>query len=155
MIKVKIYRQSRSYCGPASLRILLTRYDRFLTESYLARLAKCTRRKGTTGENIVEAAKRLGFYAYMKDNAKIDDVKRYVKQGFPVIVDWFSPMGGGHYSVVIGFEKNRLYLADPYLGRKRIVKIKDFMEVWFDFYGDIPDKRTDFIIRRMIIVLPK
>ncbi len=153
MLKVKPYEQQYSgYCGPASLKMVLDYYDVKKSESELARLAKSTKAKGTSGENLVKAARRLGFKAFLKDSAEISEVKKYVlNKKIPVMVNWFS-RDDGHYSVVAGIDKKYIYLQDPELGGINKIELKKFKRIWFGFEGKYLRTKNDIIIRRMIVI---
>ena len=146
MIKLKLFKQSKGYCGPASLKMVLWAYGINKSENYLAKLTKSSRAKGCSEENIVKAAKRFDFKGYVKQNSSIKEVEQLVKKGIPVIVDWFSPEEAGHYSVVVGFHKNKIILADPHFGKITSNDIKWFEERWFD----VVDSK---LISREIIVI--
>ncbi len=152
MIKVNMFTQSSGYCGPASLKILLSHYGINKSEKFLAKLAHATRDSGCTVKGIISAAKKLGFRAYSKDNCKISDLRKYAKRGLPVIVDWFSQAGDGHYSVAIGFKKDNIVLADPLYMEPHEISIKKFLLRWFDFPGDQPHSKSSFIVRRVIVI---
>jgi len=134
MIKIKLCKQSRGYCGPASLKMVLSAYGINKSESYLAKLTKASRVKGCSEENIVKSGKRYGLKGYVKQHSSINELKKLIKRGIPVIVDWLSPEEGGHYSVVVGFEKNKIILADPHFGKLKKHSIKWFKGRWYDSY---------------------
>jgi predicted double-glycine peptidase len=136
MIKLKLFRQSKGYCGPASLKMVLSFYGINKTENYLAKITKSSRTNGCSEEDIVKAAKKLGLKGYIKQNSSVNELKKLVKKEIPVIVDWFSPEVGGHFSVVLGFEKDKIILADPHFGEIKKHKIKWFQERWFDLPFD-------------------
>jgi ABC-type bacteriocin/lantibiotic exporter with double-glycine peptidase domain len=148
MIKFKLFKQSEGYCGPASLRMVLSAYGINKSEDYLAKLTKATRKKGCSEKNIVKAAKKLGFKGSVKQKSTIKELKRLVKKGIPTIVGWTSPEEGGHYSVVAGFEKNKILLADPHFGKIKKHDIRWFEERW----GEIVNKKRLF---QEIIVIQK
>jgi len=153
MLRVKPYEQKYpGYCGPASLKMVLDFYDMKKSERELARLAKSTKVKGTSGENLVKAVRQLGFKAFLKDFAEISEIKKYViGKKIPVMVNWFS-RDDGHYSVVTGIDKKYIYLQDPELGEINKIELKKFKRIWFTFNGDYLRTRDDIIIRRMIII---
>ena len=153
-LDVKPFNQSPSYCGPSSLKMVLEYYGIDKSEKELVRLTNCTKSLGTTAKNIVNSAKKLGMKASFKDYSTINDIEVKLKKRIPVIVDWFSH-DEGHYSVIVGFDKENIYMQDPELGHIRMMKRKTFMTVWFDFDGEFLKSRKDLIIRRMIIVQPK
>jgi ABC-type bacteriocin/lantibiotic exporter with double-glycine peptidase domain len=148
MIKVKLFKQSKGYCGPASLKMVLSAYGINKSEDFLAELTKSSRTKGCKEENMVKAAKEFGLDGYVKQKSSMKEIKRLVNRGIPVIVDWYSPEEAGHYSVVVGFNGNNLYLADPHFGKVRKHKINEFEERWFDVVRDKLITREIIVIRK-------
>ena len=59
MIKLKLFKQSKGYCGPASLKMVLSAYKINKSESYLAKLTKTSRTEGCYEKEILRAAKNL------------------------------------------------------------------------------------------------
>jgi ABC-type bacteriocin/lantibiotic exporter with double-glycine peptidase domain len=148
MIKLKPFKQSKGYCGPASLKMVLSAYGITKSENYLAKITKSSRTKGCDEDNIVKASKILGFKGYVKPNSSIQEVKKLVEKGIPVIVDWFSPEEAGHCSVVVGFEKNKIILADPHFGEIKKHKIDWFEERWFD----LPFNKKGPLLKEIIVI---
>ncbi len=136
MIKLKPFKQSRGYCGPACLKMVLSAYGITKSEKYLAELTKSSRITGCSEENILKAAVTFGFSGYIKKDSSIKEIQKLINNGIPVIVDWFSPEQAGHYSVVVGFEKDKIQLADPHFGKVKKHKIDWFEERWFDLPFD-------------------
>jgi len=151
MIKLKLFKQSKGYCGPASLKMVLSAYGMNKSENYLAKLTKSSRTMGCDEENIVKAAETFGFKGYVKQNSSIKEVKKLVKNGIPVIVDWYSPEEAGHYSVVVGFEKKKIILADPHFGAIKKHNIDWFEERWFD----LPFNPNGPVLKEIIVIFEK
>lgn len=128
MKKLKLFKQSKGYCGPASLKMILSTYGINKSENYLAKLTKANRKKGCSENNIIKAAKKLGFKA-VKQKSSIKRLRKLVKR-FSIIVGWTSPEEGGHYSVVVGFEKDKIILADPHFGKIKRHNIRWFEGKW-------------------------
>ena len=152
MLNLRSFRQSAGYCGPASLKIVLDYYGVKMSERALAELSGATRERGVSGRSLVSAAKKLGFDARMKDNTSIEELEALAKNT-PVIVDWFHPSEEGHYSVVAGFRKGNVILADPCDGGFVEISRSEFEDRWFDFYGDRP--KSGYLVRRMIVIEKK
>jgi len=148
MIKLKPFKQSKGYCGPASLKMVLSAYGITKSEKYLAKLTKTSRITGCWEKDMIKAAKEFGLKGYVKQKSTITELKRLVKKNIPVIVDWFSPEEAGHYSVVVGFEKDNILLADPHFGKIKKHKIEWFKERWFDVVND------KLILREIIVIHP-
>lgn len=157
MLDVKPFRQRSEFCGPACLKMVLEYYGVRKSEKELARLANYTKSKGASAENLLKAAKKLGFKGAIKDFAEIKDVREYVlRKKTPVIVPWFS-VYEDHYSVVVDIGKDSIYLQDPELGHLRAMKVDRFKILWFDLQlGNKPLRSRDqVIIRRLIAICPK
>jgi ABC-type bacteriocin/lantibiotic exporter with double-glycine peptidase domain len=152
MLKVKPFRETPGHCGAAALKMVLEYYDVKLSEKVIARMVKAGA-TGSKADNIMNAAKRLGFRASVRDYSTFNDIKRYLGKGIPAIVDWFSK-DDGHYSVVIGIDREAIYLQDPELGRVRRIDLKTFKRVWFDFEGEFMRTGKEVILRRIIVVYP-
>lgn len=153
MLDVQPCRQSKAYCGPASLKMVLSYYGTEKSETSLARLAGARRNHGTPGRGLVKAAESLGFRASLHDEATLKGVREWLQAGVPVIVNWFS-MDEGHYSVAVGMDRSKIHLIDPECGTLRSFPLKNFKRVWFDFPGDFLQDKQDMVIRRMIVVRP-
>ena len=152
MLNVKPFKQKSGFCGPASLKMVLNYYGINKTEKELIKLSGATKSKGVGPKGILKAAKKLGFKGFCKDFSSLAEIRKYtIKKKIPIIVDWFSK-DEGHYSVVIGIEKENIYLQDPSLGFRRAMKLSTFKRVWFDFPGPFIKSKNDIIIRRMIVI---
>lgn len=154
MLRVPLFKQSKSFCGPASLRMVLAYYGLRVSERKLALLSGATRAGGVEGEGLLAAAKRLGFSGKIIDKASMEMIRTYIEKNVPVIVSWFS-VNEGHYSVVVGIDKKYIYLVDPEYGKIIRFLITNFLKVWFDI--DI-DKRTlevEVYVRSMLVVWPR
>lgn len=134
ILPVGTFRQTAGLCGPAALKIVLDYYNHPATEKELAQLCQTTR-AGTVPQKIVGAAQKLGLSAYQKENLTVEEVKKIVKSGTPLIANFqLRPKKGeGHYAVIIGYSKDVFILSDPQEDRGyREVKIKDFMKLWYE-----------------------
>lgn len=98
------------FCGPAALRIVLATYGTNVSEKTLGRRCKNNPITGTSGENMVKAARSYGYEAFLRDSCSWADLKSEIKLN-PVILNWFSN-GEGHYSV--GIEINNPSFADAH-----------------------------------------
>ncbi len=73
-------------------------------------------------------------------------MKYLFSRGSLLIVDWFSPEEAGHYSIVAGFEKDKIIIADPHFGKFKKHEVKWFEERWFDIV------RNELILREVIVI---
>lgn len=162
MLKVKPFQETlfMSYCGPASLKILLNYYGIDKTEKELAEMAGWDRDLGIDDKGIKRTAESLGFKVKIKNYSNFKDIEKWLKKDVPVVVTWFtrgrsdypdSETADGHNSVVAGLDDEFIYLQDPEIGKIRKMKRYDFMRVWFDFKGDYM-KKNELIIRQIIAI---
>jgi len=153
MLKLKPFRQTPGFCGPASLKMVLEYFGLNKTEKELAKLSGTNPEKGTTLFGIIKAARKLEFRASHKDLAQFTDIQKLLNKKIPVIIDWFHE-DCGHYSVAVGLDTKYIYLMDPELAAIRKIDRATFKRIWFDFPGDFIKTKTDVIIRRMIVIEP-
>ena len=151
LLSVKPFRETPGYCGPASLKMVLEYFGIHISEKKLARLTGATRVKGVEALGLARAARMLGCKAHIKDSATFADIHAYLKRKVPVIVDWFS-MDDGHYSVVVGMDRRKIYLQDPEVAQVRAMDLQTFKRVWFDFPHDYLRSKNDLLIRRLIAI---
>lgn len=148
---VKSFRQTPGFCGAASLHIVMDFYGKNISEDELAKLSRTSRKLGTEAPDMLDAANHVGFDGFYLDNCELSDIKRWLKMGFPIIVDWFST-NEGHFSVAFKIDNKNIYLQDPELGKSRKIPLEEFSNIWFDFKEP---KQTDLTRRRMIVIYPK
>jgi ABC-type bacteriocin/lantibiotic exporter with double-glycine peptidase domain len=135
-ISLKPFEQSTSYCGPASLKILLSHYGKDFTEEQLAKLTNATRDNGTEHEGMIEAIKEIGGHVFVKENGTIDELIYFVEEEqLPVIIGWFDK-DGDHYSVVASITPKNIIIVDPAVNvPERWLDRDTFSKIWFDFVG--------------------
>jgi len=155
-IKVPHFIQSDdSLCGPASLKMVLEYWGIEKSEKEIALACNHTYEYGCQGEDMVIAAKKFGFDALIKNNSNIQELKKYVDLGIPVIIDWFcGDIPDGHSSVVVKVDDKNVYILDPWLEDMRIIKINDFVRCWFDF-REVPITPENLYVSQIIVVTPK
>jgi len=144
-LKVENFRQRPGYCGPAALKIALSYFKKSYTEDQLAMLCGTTLEDvakkgefgvGTEHEGLVEAAKELGGFVFVKESGTLDELKYFVKEEkLPVIIGWFDK-DEDHYSVVVNVtDKNVILVDSGEHGPERWLDKEDFPNIWFDFVG--------------------
>lgn len=163
MLDVKPFQETLhgSFCGPASLKIVLDYYGVIKSEEELANLTNKDDDIGISDQDIKRVAEELGFKVEIKEFSTYEDIKEWLKKGVPVIVDWFTrgrydygenEVADGHNSVVIGLDENFIYLQDPEIGGVRKLEREDFIRVWFDFKSDHIEKWGDMVIRQLVAI---
>jgi len=153
-----------SMCGPASLKMVLEFYGVEHTEEELAKLCETDPDLGTSDEGIKKTAESLGFTVEIKNNSTFEDIRAWLNEEVPVIVNWFtrgridypeSDVPDGHLSVVVGLDDKYIYLQDPEIGKLREIARDDFFGVWFDFTGEQINSWDEMIVRQLIAIYKK
>lgn len=138
---IKHFEQSKAYCGPAALKILLSYFGKNLSEKKLAKLTFASRVYGAEHEGLIRGVKKLGGYVFAKERGTVDELAYFVeKEQLPVIIGWFDK-DGDHYSVVVEVTKMHLITIDPAVKKpRRLIARKIFPTIWFDFVGKNNDR---------------
>jgi predicted double-glycine peptidase len=161
LVQVPVVTQREDFsCGPAAALALLRywRPDAFATveESALYAPLETTDARGTEPEPIAELFRTIGLEAhYRYGNVTVADLERAVDAGEPPIVDlqawtdhpipYRETWDAGHYVVMVGYDDERLYFADPstmtphgYVFLPRV----ELEERWHDLAG-VSDDRVE------------
>jgi predicted double-glycine peptidase len=143
-------RQITDYsCGASALRIVLSYWGIEVDESQLMELLHTNSEVGTQPEDIVDGARALGLDAQIFENLTLDELERLTANGHPVIAlgqMWRSEQecdrpleevwDNGHYVVVLGIDKDYVYLQDPYIQMgKAFTPRKSFEDHWHQVMG--------------------
>ena len=159
-IKSKILRfqEKSGWCGPAVIQMVLAGAGIKKSQSSIARSTYLSW-WGTTHDTIF--AYLTGYFKNIdfKIDSNLYDIDKHLMQKHTIVVNWWDNMdepkneADGHYSLIIGSDKNTLTFADPSEGRG-IWKFtrKEFIKRWYD-YLDIDKKKK--ISRWLLWVDPK
>ncbi len=112
-------------CGPTALLNILHLKNKFsLNEAELAKTCEAKPGIGTSNENLVKAAQKIGLEVIeVKSPAEISDIERNIDNGAYVIICYANAFSGnGHYTVVTDYDKNAIYCRDSNFGLFRFRK---------------------------------
>lgn len=115
-----LLQQSEMDCGAASLAMVCSYYGVKVSINRLREMANVTR-EGATLHSLAEAAERLGF----KARGIRADYDLLCRSELPAVAHW----EGYHYIVVYRAEADRVVVADPAVGLKKISR-EDFLKGW-------------------------
>jgi predicted double-glycine peptidase len=168
LVRVPFVQQKQDFSCGAAATLLLMRYwsiDRYesATESDLYEPLRTTKATGTEPEPMVELFRRSGLHAeYRNGNVRVDDLEQAVVLGEPPIVDlqawsdrtdpWSQTWDAGHYVVMVGYDEDRLYFADPSRatpGGYAFLLRSELDDRWHDLSGelDTPLERMAIFVR--------
>lgn len=138
--------QTFNNCGPASLSMLLSYYDIDVSQAVLGRaLRPHQNAEGINDDKSVfvselaeEAQKRYGLFAYYRPNGTIEQMKRLLSSGFPILVrTWLEPHDDiGHYRILRGYDDRAgaFIQDDSYQGKNIQIPYDQFNDMWKAFH---------------------
>lgn len=157
-LPVKLVLQGPGQCGPAALAMVLAFYGVKKSLAELTKLTNCKpleHRAGTSAQDLVRVARRLGLSGNVKDFATVEDLRYYVaEKKQPVIISWFSHYDS-HFSVVVRVTDEHVYFLDPEYKTPRRMSRRRFEKVWFEFQGGVTRPTPQPKVRRMVLIGPK
>jgi ABC-type bacteriocin/lantibiotic exporter with double-glycine peptidase domain len=128
-------------CGANAIQGVLDYYGLDVREGVIMKIAK-TNKKGTTINGLKRVAKYFKI-KYKEGKMTTEDLKKWIDKKIPVIIilqawtkkkniNWEEDWSDGHYVVVIGYSKNRIYFEDPSCERRTFISHKEFEKRWHD-----------------------
>lgn len=125
-------------CGPTSALMVLRRYGKSATLDQVKAEAKTQwftfhgKPVGMTSPDYVaRAMTKLGVPCVMRQGSGTTaKVKHFVSQNRPVIVLVRSSPTTWHFVVVVGYDDNKIVVADPSRGARREMPLQDFESCW-------------------------
>ena len=129
---MKCFRQETEWtCGPAVMRSILLSCDIRISERKLAKLMKTGKKHGTSNKQFVIAANKFGLDNFTKKAASIKELKTALKQKYRIIVCYYlKKEKTGHYALIRGINKKKIYLSDPSHIKPEGYSIKYFKTIW-------------------------
>lgn len=136
-VKVPYHYQSTDYtCGPSSLKMILEYFGKRESEIRLAHEAHTNKRFGTEHVEMINLARKHGFYCYVHHDSNINTIKHFINSDLPVIINFKNPSDGiEHYAVVIGHSKGQLILNDPWNGKDFKISDKVLNNYWIGLHN--------------------
>lgn len=129
--------QERDYtCGLAALQMVLAFWGEQKSQRKIRKLMKASprelARRGLDNHKMVRAVQRAGLYAYVNEYSNLEELKSFIRQGYPVIVNYIEPShNDGHFAVVKGFNLlGQIILNDPWNGSDFSLPEKQFLNRW-------------------------
>jgi predicted double-glycine peptidase len=154
LVPVPLISQSQPWtCGAAALMATLVYFGVFDdAESSLVAELGTTPVDGTHVRDIVSVARRFGLTAEARTRLTLADLEAQLAGGAVVIAalqawpsrrvsDWRSDWDDGHYVVIVGVSRRRVYVMDPSVRTGYAYLTRDeFLRRWHDY--DVEDDRV-------------
>lgn len=135
-------KQTKNYtCGAAALRAICKLYN-VGPKSEKQFIKDCkTKERGTKPDDIIRAARSYGLSVKAKSNMSLNELKKYLDLGRPVICciqayggkEEYNERERGHYVVACGYDPALIYFEDPYMKDSRgFLSCEEFENRWHD-----------------------
>ena len=126
------HRQNTKYtCGAASMRMTLESLGIRRSEKQVMKLLCTNKIRGTWTKNFSVVAKKFMLKQMSKENATINDLKKYHKKVYAIIIGYFYPREKvDHYSILRKIGLKYIYFWDPWFGPDHKYKISYFKKIW-------------------------
>jgi len=132
-------------CGVGVFQAIAMYYGYWGYQDEFVKVLGTTEAEGTHPARIVRGFRKLGFEARLVEGLTIDDLKRHIDAGIPVIIDyqaWGEPANkdyakeweDGHYSIAVGYNDQVIFIEDPsLLGTVGYLTHQELMARWHDY----------------------
>jgi ABC-type bacteriocin/lantibiotic exporter with double-glycine peptidase domain len=111
-------------------------YKKYFSEETLAQKLRTNDDIGTLHKKMIDLACAEGFYVYVNDGSSLDEIAYLINKKIPVIVHFIEPdTDDGHYAIVVGIQKHKIVLNDPWNGERFKMLRVDFEKRWQSLDG--------------------
>lgn len=148
-IKTPFYRQNDDFtCGPAVMKMVFSFLGKTKKINSLAETLHTTK-IGTCHLSLIEEARREGFFCYVNNNSTIHEVRHFINLGLPVVVNYNEPStNDGHYAVVVGYDRNKIIMNDPWNGKNFKISENEFILRWHDRFNGHASKKWIMVVSK-------
>jgi ABC-type bacteriocin/lantibiotic exporter with double-glycine peptidase domain len=137
-------------CGPTSTAMILRHYGIFADIDKVKKITKTVwythdgRDFGMTSPELIHIClKKFGLNAKMKCG-NINELKYILSKNNPVIVLVRSGEWNWHYVVVVGYDKDMIFFANPSSGELEGLSVHEFKLAW-DWRGDLKGNICNYL----------
>ncbi len=125
--------ETRWTCSAAAMRMALEACGIRKSEKQVVRLLKTNKIRGTWHENFPKVAEKYKLNYVVKRNSNIGDLKKFLKEKYFIIVNYYyPPQSVDHYSVIKSIDSKHIYFLDPWYGKNHKYAISEFRKLWHD-----------------------
>jgi len=135
-------RQSTNYtCATSSIGTILAYYGIDYREMDMAKALGSNESEGTNIDKVIHFLNMNGLQTDIRENMNINDLIYYIDKNIPVLVliqawgnidDYTEEWKSGHYSVVVGYSRNKIIFSEPALYNLGYLSYGDLMKRWHD-----------------------
>lgn len=135
-------RQSTDYtCAVSSIGTILAYYGVDYREMDMAKALGSTETEGTDVDKVIHFLNLNGLQTDIRENMNINDLIYYINKDIPVLIaiqawgnknNYIDEWQNGHYTVVVGYSKNKIIFSEPSLYNLGYLSYGELMNRWHD-----------------------
>jgi len=135
-------RQATSWtCGDSAVQTVLEYYGIDDHEMDLAGFLGSTETNGTSILKMIKFLNMNGLQTDCKEMMNVNDLIHYINKDIPIIMmiqawgdktDYTKEWGDGHYTVAIGYTKDKILFSEPSLYTTGYIGYRELMTRWHD-----------------------
>lgn len=127
------YRKQRTdyFCGPTTVQMILGAYGIKATQKQLAGLMETSPTSGTRRRALAKPLRAHGLRVHTKIHSSIDEMKRLLRDGWSVIVNYIEKEEDiSHFAVVTAITPSHIVMQDPWHGPDYHLPRHEFISRW-------------------------
>lgn len=125
ILEFPLYRQTFNWnCGTTAIHMILSFYGHDTHEDKIMKMAGVNKETGAPIEGLKKVLKNFNISFTESYNLSTKDLRDNIDKGCPALLqiqawskednpDWKNAWDNGHYTVCVGYTKNKLVFADP------------------------------------------
>ncbi len=121
-------KEREGWCGPNVIQQIAEKEGIDITQSKLAESMNTSEKEGTTHDDLVRGARKLGLKSTPIRGLDIEELGHFTKS-YHVVVNWMdgeNDKDDGHYGILSRVENGMVYLNDA------TMSIEQFKKKWYD-----------------------
>lgn len=136
-MNVPFFKQSHDHtCGPATLQMVFAYYGKTESQKNIENTLDCHHDRGTSHKKMMGAVRHYGFICHERRNSSMNEVRGFLAQKIPVIVNYTEHLHDeGHYAVIVDATNISVVLNDPWHGKNFKVNLETFEKRWHNSTG--------------------
>jgi predicted double-glycine peptidase len=123
--------QNDYYCGPTTVQMILGAHGIKQSQQALAKTMGTEPYSGTGRRALAKPLRGNGFRVRMKIHASTEEIRRLIREGWSVIVNYIEPEENiGHYALVTDVTPTHVVMHDPTHGPNFRIPRHSFLRRW-------------------------
>jgi len=135
VLEVPYIKQERYFCAASCLAMVMLYWGEDTTQYEIAEKTGWSDNRGVTIQKLTTFLETLPQYSYKMGSGHIDQLREWLRSGYPIIVGLRgAAFDIKHAVVLIGFDEKGFFYHDPSQGEKLKIPYARFIIDWASSY---------------------